>query len=223
MCYISFILFYICIEWSSQYNINAPEYTSRSENGGGTFTWFLPRTSKYHVCQTMPHITHTEIISVKSLLFSSCCSLNFVCLFCLISNQLTTKIQNKLLFQFLTLIISQFTIISMTWDIKNHFIQLIILTRTSVEAIILSCKYSDALCWSSASALLKLLCCLNTSWTTDFTSGKRLTNFIYVDNSSALVIGEHKWYCNKKWIINFFVLLSVIFILMQAQYLSSDV
>lgn len=68
-------------------------------------------------------------------------------------------------------------------------------TRTSVEATMLSCKYSDARCWSSASALRKLLCCLNTSWIWGLISGNRFTNFIYVDSRSALVMGEHKWYC----------------------------
>lgn len=68
-------------------------------------------------------------------------------------------------------------------------------TRTSVEATMLSCKYSDARCWSSASALRKLLCCLNTSWIWGLISGNRFTNFIYVDSRSALVMGEHRWYC----------------------------
>ena len=37
------------------------------------------------------------------------------------------------------------------------------LTRTSAEATILSCRYSDARCWSSASALRKLLSARKTS------------------------------------------------------------
>lgn len=84
---------------------------------------------------------------------------------------------------------------------SNNYGKYMSQTRTSVEAMMLSCKYSDALCWSSASALRKLLCCLNTSWIWGLISGNKFTNFIYVDSRSALVMGEHKWYCKRTHIL----------------------
>lgn len=82
---------------------------------------------------------------------------------------------------------------SVATECKLAFFDLYILsTKTSVEAMMLNCKYSDALCCNSASALRRLLCCLKTSCIWLRISGNRLTNFIYVESSNARVIGEHK-------------------------------
>lgn len=78
-----------------------------------------------------------------------------------------------------------------------YLINIVSSTRTSVEAMMLSCKYSDALCCSSASALRKLLCCLKTSCIWLRISGNRLTNLIYVESNNARVIGEHRWYYER--------------------------
>lgn len=75
-----------------------------------------------------------------------------------------------------TVACEQIRIMSITWKWLISVNEPNKPTKTSVDATMLSWRYSDARCWSSASALRRLLSALNTSCIRCLISGNKLTN-----------------------------------------------